>query len=1286
MKIFTAVLENEDYDNYQWDSEKFEIFDLKYKQNNFLKQHLKQQNESYYNTLEFKINLNPTIKRVLFAPSLPYTFTDFITNLEFLEHNLKKAPYFKQSLLKSENNKINIENEFVTYQKSIIGQTYIGLPIYALQITGQILENTLHTVLPQNQRQEMLDNKIEKDQRKIIVFISRQQPKDSASSFIIQGILKTLMKNFASPLVRKINQLFKFVIIPFVNVDGVVIGNSQCNFLGHLLNKRWDRDINLQENKEISYIKEFLKTNVMINHQKIYMFMDFESKFFSLKIFSYILVVFNLYLCIKQFVASHTEKGCYIIGQEDKQDYNNVDWICQRLFPKILRKFSPYFKDFLSYFESQGKKTARSYFLNELQTTYSYTCVASIFGQRISQNNIQYDQNNYEDIGKQILKSLLAFHVVEQKAVQESQQQNGQLQIPFDQEQIKSASPIKNRQSVVEQKRPQEPETFDELSNQSNISDVIDEQSSCKSSEFELNNLQQNAQKENQQNHNNDIPSDSDEDLLGYKIRTRRQTINKIYQIKHDIIKKKIEQRKNQLSTIQSKFSIQQTFNPNKQSDSQLNLQQIQEHDAYNEKQTDQFKFNKTQSDSCDTNTDNFKKIKTLTDLRNNSGQGFRQIQKYIENSPQSKSAGKFKKIISYPTGGKSKQEQINNNKYTQFFSAIFSKKGRNKKQQTELQNQNRFKKNQDGQQSQENYREDENKQCESEYENENENENENLSEKNGYKNQYNVVKNIHNLQHNSFNYNKSSIMQSTFNYEKEFISPKINEKQGHLQQLKSQQSNKKRQHSTKNKNNQEQKQNIAHIQYQKQKISQQQSIKKKNDIVEQIQGNDENSMSKTQNQLIKTQHKFFQTHLNFINQNSFASATNIQNQTNQGPQGFFNSASLKKNYQYKKQDKFAKLNSEKKNIDLKIMLSNLENYKGKNYYKQQDNFLKNNKQEKEIQQINQYVQQLQFYNNKNNPEQNILNKDNVMKNMLSVKQLPKKIIINTNQKGLQGKKALKTQENTRTIVFSNQKNQSKQRSLTAYQQQAKIEQKQMNNMDIDIIQSRKYLANQLGQTINLNKNDTNNNNNESSSGQKQLAKKRHASAGKIKYPINLQYYNQTQRKQNNNLIYSQNNHQEDQLYTNQNTYNNFYQNEMQDEKFNNNLQDFSNHFNYNGTIQNNDVANRAIKCQIDLFRTTVSSKKQLINNKNNFHHNSALKFTEMAYKSSRQNISSHKKSTIYSSKKMLKKNNFVDQNSTIQRENSNLNYESIQDNLFQTSNGMNMRSKSAIHGSRKKY
>lgn len=30
MKLFTAVLENDNYDNFQWDSEKFEIFDLKY--------------------------------------------------------------------------------------------------------------------------------------------------------------------------------------------------------------------------------------------------------------------------------------------------------------------------------------------------------------------------------------------------------------------------------------------------------------------------------------------------------------------------------------------------------------------------------------------------------------------------------------------------------------------------------------------------------------------------------------------------------------------------------------------------------------------------------------------------------------------------------------------------------------------------------------------------------------------------------------------------------------------------------------------------------------------------------------------------------------------------------------------------------------------------------------------------------------------------------------------------------------------------------------------------------
>jgi len=76
--------------------------------------------------------------------------------------------------------------------------------------------------------------------RKGVIFMARVHPGESNSSFVMKGILNFLTdeKNEQADLLRK---NFVFMIVPMVNVDGVMYGNYRCSLSGIDLNRTWKR-------------------------------------------------------------------------------------------------------------------------------------------------------------------------------------------------------------------------------------------------------------------------------------------------------------------------------------------------------------------------------------------------------------------------------------------------------------------------------------------------------------------------------------------------------------------------------------------------------------------------------------------------------------------------------------------------------------------------------------------------------------------------------------------------------------------------------------------------------------------------------------------------------------------------------------------------------------------------------------------------------------------------------------------------------------------------------------
>jgi len=68
--------------------------------------------------------------------------------------------------------------------------------------------------------------KINSWERKNVLIIARCRPSDCWSSFLSEDLIYLLMNDTNS------KKMFKFHIVPMINPDGVILGNSRCNLSG----------------------------------------------------------------------------------------------------------------------------------------------------------------------------------------------------------------------------------------------------------------------------------------------------------------------------------------------------------------------------------------------------------------------------------------------------------------------------------------------------------------------------------------------------------------------------------------------------------------------------------------------------------------------------------------------------------------------------------------------------------------------------------------------------------------------------------------------------------------------------------------------------------------------------------------------------------------------------------------------------------------------------------------------------------------------------------------------
>ena len=204
----------------------------------------------YPNNLFVYNNNNANKKRNLYSLSFDYEFK-YDNDIVYFANCL---PYFYSTLMKELNKYELNEDKYPFFLRKTIVTTLGGndLDMFTINSMYDIFKNRVTPIItPKSEGYSILKSKFEKnknnpinisqilDERKVIVIIARQHPGETVGSFVMKGIFEFLLGD--SEEAKKLRELYLFKIIPMMNPDGVLVGNSRTSFAGCDLNRRWTK-------------------------------------------------------------------------------------------------------------------------------------------------------------------------------------------------------------------------------------------------------------------------------------------------------------------------------------------------------------------------------------------------------------------------------------------------------------------------------------------------------------------------------------------------------------------------------------------------------------------------------------------------------------------------------------------------------------------------------------------------------------------------------------------------------------------------------------------------------------------------------------------------------------------------------------------------------------------------------------------------------------------------------------------------------------------------------------
>lgn len=334
--------------------------------------------EEFY-SLRFSYTFE-TPKEVLFSLTYPYTYTQLT---EFLSRQEKKLflKGIKEQDFDYKTKEILLENESVSYTRSVIGPSACGLPVVLLKITSSKYQDP----------DLYYPAKLKKKQ--YIVIIARQHPGEPPSSFVAEGVIAFLMSE--DPSAQILRTFFVFVIIPMMNPDGVVLGNNRTGLAGTDFNRNW-RSPNKETEPEVVLVKEFL-SELIKQGNKVAMFFDLHGHSHKKGVFVY------------------STPPSFLKDWEVNDD-SIVEWAKSSLLTNILFNNCRYLciENCKSSFGKGKDESARMVMCKDFEIQYSYTVETSFscYLDRKTREVTRFRTEDFKNIGRDLMMGVLEFHTV----------------------------------------------------------------------------------------------------------------------------------------------------------------------------------------------------------------------------------------------------------------------------------------------------------------------------------------------------------------------------------------------------------------------------------------------------------------------------------------------------------------------------------------------------------------------------------------------------------------------------------------------------------------------------------------------------------------------------------------------------------------------------------------------------------------------------------------------------------------------------------------------------------
>ncbi|XP_037087908.1 cytosolic carboxypeptidase 2-like [Pollicipes pollicipes] len=285
-------------------------------------------------TLEFPYD-NDT---VFLASGLPYTFSALQDHLRQMQGDT-----FISSIC----------------HQRVLCRSLAGNPIYLLTITAPDAPAT--------------------KSRRAVVLTARVHPGETQASWMMRGVLNFLTSQ--SRTAELLRQRFVFKIVPMLNPDGVIVGNSRCSLAG--------RDVN----------RQFKHT-----HRHLY------PAVWHLKLLVRRLMEETGVTVYCDFHGHSRRQNAFIYGCENRR--NSTRYLTEKVFPFLLDKMARNLFDFDScqFTVQKSKEGTGRVVMWAMGITNAYTLEASSAGSsQRSRANTHYRAHDYELIGQRFCETLLEF-------------------------------------------------------------------------------------------------------------------------------------------------------------------------------------------------------------------------------------------------------------------------------------------------------------------------------------------------------------------------------------------------------------------------------------------------------------------------------------------------------------------------------------------------------------------------------------------------------------------------------------------------------------------------------------------------------------------------------------------------------------------------------------------------------------------------------------------------------------------------------------------------------------